>query len=361
MMVGRSLLRLVTLLRSLRQNVKGVSEYPLFIINECLKIRLLYEKTHFIRRCTVNKLSEMHSFVTVVDTGSISEAARRMGTVKSVVSQRIQNLEKRLGGSLLERGRYTRLTESGEIFYRHCISILADIEDAENAVLTSQSTVRGSLRIAAPMAFGMRYLTPILSSFAKHHPELELDVEFDDRRVNMQEDGFDAAIRIGELPDSSLVARAITPNRHVICASPDYLNIHGTPLIPQELTNHFAMLYANREPHGMWSLPVNDALESFRVRCRMRTNCGYQLMEAAKAGLGLAILPTFLAAQAIADGELLQVLEPYAPRGGNISVVYRQSQKTSFKLDALSSFLGERIGNPPIWDQILDAHIRSSG
>ncbi|WP_122611925.1 LysR family transcriptional regulator [Pseudomonas viridiflava] len=309
----------------------------------------------------MNKLSEMHSFVTVVDTGSLSEAARRMGTAKSVVSQRIQNLEKRLGGSLLERGRHTRLTESGEIFYRHCIEILADVEDAENAVQISQATVRGSLRIAAPMAFGMRYLTPILSSFAKHHPELELDVQFDDRRVNLQDEGFDAAVRIGELPDSSLIARVITPNRHVICASPDYLSVHGTPLIPQELAKHFAMLYVNREPHGMWSLPINNALESFRVRCRMRTNCGHQLMEAAKAGLGLAILPTFLAAQAIVDGELIEVLEPYAPRGGNISVVFRQSQKTSLKLHALSSFLGERIGSPPIWDQILEAHLRSSG
>lgn len=309
----------------------------------------------------MNKLSEMHSFVAVVDAGSISEAARRMGTAKSVVSQRIQNLEKRLGGSLLERGRHTRLTESGGIFYRHCIGILADVEAAESAVLISQATVRGSLRVAAPMAFGTRYLTPILSSFAKHYPELELDVEFDDRLVNLQEEGFDVAVRIGELPDSSLVAKAITPNRHVICASPDYLSIHGTPLTPQELTKHFAMLYVNREPHGMWSLPVNNALSSFRVRCRMRTNCGHQLMEAAKAGLGLAILPTFLAAQPIVDGELIEVLEPYAPRGGNISVVYRQSQKNSSKLLALSSFLGEEIGNPPIWDQILDAHLRSSG
>lgn len=309
----------------------------------------------------MNKLSEMHSFVAVVDAGSISEAARRMGTAKSVVSQRIQNLEKRLGGSLLERGRHTRLTESGGIFYRHCIGILADVEAAESAVLISQATVRGSLRVAAPMAFGTRYLSPILSSFAKHYPELELDVEFDDRRVNLQEEGFDVAVRIGELPDSSLVAKAITPNRHVICASPDYLSVHGTPLTPQELTNHFAMLYVNREPNGMWSLPVNNALSSFRVRCRMRTNCGHQLMEAAKAGLGLAILPTFLAAQPIVDGELIEVLEPYAPRGGNISVVYRQSQKNSSKLLALSSFLGEKIGNPPIWDQILDAHLRSSG
>ena len=309
----------------------------------------------------MNKLSEMHAFVAVVDSGSISEAARRLGTAKSMVSQRIQQLEKRLGCILLERGRQTRLTEAGEDFYRHCTAILADIENAENAVLTSQSSVRGNLRIAAPMAFGMRYLTPILASFAKQYPELYLDVEFDDRRVNLHEEGFDAAVRIGELPDSSLVAKIITPNRHIICASPDYLDAHGTPRTPQDLAQHFGMLYVNREPHGMWTLPVNDTLESFRVRCRMRTNCGHQLMDAAKAGLGLAILPTFLAAQAIVDGELIEVLEPYAPRGGNISVVYRQSQRASPKLRALSGFLSERIGNPPIWDQMLTDHMRPQG
>lgn len=307
----------------------------------------------------MNKLSEMHAFVAVVDSGSISEAARRLGSAKSMVSQRIQQLEKRLGCILLERGRQTRLTESGEVFYRHCTGILADIENAENAVLTSQSSVRGELRIAAPMAFGMRYLTPILASFAKQYPELSLDVEFDDRRVNLHEEGFDAAVRIGELPDSSLVAKIITPNRHIICASPDYLNAHGTPQTPQDLAQHFALLYVNREPHGMWTLPVNDTVESFRVRCRMRTNCGHQLMEAAKAGLGLAILPTFLAAQAIVDGELIEVLAPYAPRGGNISVVYRQSQKGSHKLHAFSSFLSEQIGNPPIWDQMLENSAQS--
>jgi DNA-binding transcriptional LysR family regulator len=151
------------------------------------------------------------------------------------------------------------------------------------------------------------------------------------------------------------VAKIITPNRHIICGSPGYLSGHGTPQTPQDLAQHFAMLYVNREPHGMWTLPVNGALESFRVRCRMRTNCGDQLMEAAKAGLGLAILPTFLAAQAIVAGELVEVLEPYAPRGGNISVVYRQSQKASSKLHALSNFLGEAIGDPPIWERMLAA------
>lgn len=309
----------------------------------------------------VNKLCEMHSFVAVVDTGSISEAARRMGVAKSMVSQRLQQLEKRLGSILLERGRHARLTESGEVFYRYCVRILAEVDDAEGAVQTLQSSLHGSLRIAAPMAFSIRYLTPILSSFAVRYPQLQLDVDFDDRHVNLHEERYDAAIRIGELPDSSLVAKTITPNRHIICASPEYLAAHGTPQTPQELSRHFAMLYVNREPHGMWTLPVNNALESFRVRCRLRTNNAHQLMEAAKAGMGLAILPTFLAAQSIVAGELQEVLAPYAPRGGNISAVYRQSLRASPKLQALVSFLTEQIGSPPEWEQMLATHARQTG
>ncbi len=308
----------------------------------------------------LNKLCEMHSFVTVVDTGSISEAARRLGIAKSMVSQRLQQLERRLGSILLERGRRARLTETGDVFYRYCVRILADVDDAEGAVLSSQSSLRGSLRLAAPMAFSIRYLTPILSAFAVRYPDLQLDVEFDDRHVNLHEERYDAAIRIGELPDSSLVAKTITPNRHIICASSDYLATHGIPQTPQELSRHFAMLYVNREPHGMWMLPVNNTLESFRVRCRMRTNNAHQLMEAAKAGMGLAILPTFLAAQAIVAGELQEVLATYAPRAGNISMVYRRSLRASPKLLALAGFLCEQIGNPPAWEQMLAAHASQS-
>lgn len=307
----------------------------------------------------MNKLSEMHFFVAVVDTGSISEAARRLGTAKSMVSQRIQQLEKRLGSILLERGRQARLTEPGQVFYRHCVRILADVEDAEDAVQAFASTLRGSLRLAAPMAFSIRYLTPILSSFAVRYPELRLDVEFDDRYVNLQEEHFDAAIRIGELPDSSLIAKTIACNRHVICASPAYLAARGTPRTPEELAGHDALLYVNREPHGMWTLPVGEQLESFRVRCRMRTNNGYQLMEAAKAGMGLAILPTFLAVDALLAGELQVVLEPHAPRGGHICAVYRQSHRASPRLEALVGFLSEQIGSPPVWEQQLAAHTQS--
>lgn len=308
----------------------------------------------------MNKLSEMQFFVVTVDTGSISNAAKRLGTAKSVVSQRIQNLEKRLGSILLERGRQMRLTESGKVFYHHCVRILSDVESAEDAVLTLTSKLSGNLRLSAPMVFSHKYLAPFLSSFAMRYPGLRLDIEFDDRYVNLREENFDAVIRIGELPDSSLVAKAIGHNRHVICASPAYLAIHGTPETPHDLAGHDALLYVHREPHGMWALSVDKGIESFRVRTRLRTNNGFQLLEGAKAGMGLAILPTFLAVDAILAGELRMVLESYEPRGGNISMVYRQSLRASPKLEALASFLREQIGSPPAWERKLAAYSKKS-
>lgn len=305
----------------------------------------------------MSNLSEIHFFVVVVDSGSISEAARRIGTAKSVVSRRLQQLEKRLGTMLIERGRRMQLTQAGSIYYQHSVQILADIAEAEEAVLSFATSLRGRLRLAVPMAFGTRYLTPLLTDFALRYPELKMDIEYEDRVVNLHEEGIDVAIRIGELPDSSLISKTIAVNRHIICASPDYLATHGTPETPLDLAGHQALLYTQREPHSMWSLPVGRNVESFRVQGRMRTNNADQLMESAIAGMGLVILPTFFAVEAIIAGKLKIVMEPYSPRGGNISLIYRQSMRASPKIEALSHFLYEHFGNPPEWDRRISAHI----
>jgi DNA-binding transcriptional LysR family regulator len=298
----------------------------------------------------MNKLSEMECFVTVVEAGSISEAGRRLGSAKSVISQRVQQLEQRLGTTLFERGRSIRLTESGEDFYLNCVRILADVSDAEDAVQEVHSRLSGNLRLAIPTSFGMGYLTPIMAGFAAHYPDLRLDLEFDDRHINLFEENFDAIIRIGESGNSSLVSKVLAQNRYVICASPAYLAQHGTPLTPADLPQHFALFCTHRDVHGSWALTVDDRVETFRLRRRMRVNCGLQLLEATKAGLGLAVMPVFLAADALAAGQLCAVLNSYVPRGGNISLLYRRSQRVPLKLEALSNFLTEQIGNPPSWE-----------
>ena len=301
----------------------------------------------------MNKFADMSTFVAVVEAGSLTEAARRVGTTKSVISQRIRQLESRLGTGLVDRAGKLRVTDAGRQFYARCVGILSEVAEAEEALLTRDSQLSGPLRLAAPLAFGIRYLAPILSQFAKTHPGLCLDVETDDRYVNLHEENFDLAIRLGELRDSALVARPIARNRKLICASPVYLAERGVPRHPSELQEHDGLLYAHRESNGMWQLPVDGETQSFRIRARMRTDNGYQMLDAARAGLGLVILPTFLAADAIVAGELVPVLSDFAPSGGEVSAVFRQSKRGSPKIQSLVKFVSERLGQPPLWEQAI--------
>ncbi|MCO2614991.1 LysR family transcriptional regulator [Pseudomonas aeruginosa] len=276
----------------------------------------------------MNKFAEMTTFVSVVDAHSFSEAARRLGTTKSQVSQRIQQLERRLGRVLLNRTRPLSLTDPGRTYYEHACRLLQELEQAEASVLDADDDLRGQLRLSAPLAFTPRYLAPLLAR-------------------------FDMALRMGRLDDSCLVARPITANRHLLCASPDYLARHGVPQHPEELQAHDGLVYYNREPGGMLCLPVDGEPASFRIRVRMRTDSGHQLLEGARAGLGLAILPSFLAADALLAGELLPVLPGYSPDGGQVSVVYRKTQRTPRKILVLGQFLEEEIGDPAPWDRAL--------
>lgn len=309
----------------------------------------------------MNKFVEMQLFVTVVDAGSMSEAARRLGSPKSVVSERLQQLERRLGIALLVRGRKMGITDPGQVFYAHCVRILAQVCEAEDAVLDAQASMRGQLRVAAPMAASVRYLGPMLARFAARYPDLRMEIDLSDRYVNMHDENYDVAIRMGNLQDSTLVARPITVNRHLVCASPAYLAARGMPRDPADLSEHDGLLYGNREPQGTWQLMVKGKLDSFRIRSRLCTDSGHQLLEAAKAGLGLAILPTFLAADAIAAGELQIVLPACSPSGGAVSAIYRQSHRASPKIRTLVDFLAEQIGDPPVWERPIRAELDAIG
>ncbi|RLZ08188.1 LysR family transcriptional regulator [Acinetobacter sp. 2JN-4] len=309
----------------------------------------------------MNKFVDMTTFVTVADVQSISEAAQRLGTTKSVVSKRISLLETRLNTQLFERGRQLKITQSGSIFYERCINILADLELAEIEVMIVKSHVKGRLRLSVPMAFTESYLAPILAKFIYQYPELELDIEATDNFVNLNNENYDVAIRLGRLSESSLIAKKISVNNHVLCANSKYLKQFGIPENPNDLQNHDGLLYVLREPNGMLQLPVNEHLQSFRIRNRMRTNSGHQLLAAALEGLGITILPTFIAAEYIESGSLSIVLPQYSPIGGDISVVYKQSYRNSNKIMVLVDYLREAIGDPPVWDQRIMSHLESTG
>lgn len=292
----------------------------------------------------------MQTYIAIVEAGSITEAAKRVGTTKSVISQRMQQLEKRLGVSLINRGRIMTLTDAGQEFYHRSIQLLAELTEIEDSVRSTHFSVTGSLRIAVPLAFSLQYLAPHMAEFMQMYPDLRLDIESTDSFVNLNEQNYDVAIRMGQLTDSSLISKTIAPNHHYICASPAYLEKYGIPQHPNELYQHQGLLYIAREPHGMWQLPVDGQYQSFRIQSYLRTDNGYQLLEAAKLGLGLAILPGFIASEAICNKEICVILQEYSPSGGNISAVYRASKRASPKIHALTNFLIEKIGNPPSWE-----------
>ncbi|WP_347018584.1 LysR family transcriptional regulator [Acinetobacter calcoaceticus] len=306
----------------------------------------------------MNKFIDMTTFVTVVDAKSISEAAKRLGTSKSVISQRIKQLETRLNTQLFERGRQLKITQSGLLFYERCVNILADVETAELEVTTMKCHLRGPLRLSVPMAFTEHHLAPILAKFAENYPDLELDIEATDNFVNLNDDNFDAAIRMGRLTASSLIAKPVSVNRHVLCASPKYLAQFGVPNHPNDLQHHEGLLYILREHNGMLQLPIDGYSHSFRIKNRMRTNSGHQLLAAAVEGLGITILPTFLAAEYIESGTLSIVLPQYTPVGGDISVVYRKGYRNSNKIMTLVDYLKETIGCPPQWDRRIHQQLQ---
>ena len=194
----------------------------------------------------MDKFEDIQAFITVVDAGSFTAAAEKLGSAKSAVSRRVSALEERLGVQLLHRTtRVLNLTETGRSFYEHGTRILADLKEAEAAVQQEHGELRGTLRFAWPLSFGVRHMCGPIATFSKQHPKVKFDLDLNDRRVDLIEDNFDLALRIGRLTDSSLIVRRLFDVRAVVCASPHYLNVHGVPQTPDDLQDHQCLVYSN--------------------------------------------------------------------------------------------------------------------
>lgn len=299
----------------------------------------------------MDRFADLKTFVAVAEAGSLSAAARRSGTTKSVVSRRLSDLEARLGTRLVNRtARGLTVTEAGGRFYERALRLLADLAEAEEEAIHERAEARGILRLAAPMTFGTMYLSEALLDFAANHPGLTFDLDLDDRMADLATGGYDLAVRIGRLPDSSLVARTLAPSRHVVCASPDYIAEHGAPDHPDGLKDHACLLYSNRDPNPAWSLTTERRERSYRVRAALRSNNGEILRDAALSGRGIGLLPTFIAGPAIARGELKPLLLDHPPPEGTISAVYLASRHLSSKVRLLIDHLHARFQTAP-WDQ----------
>jgi len=303
----------------------------------------------------MDKFANLEAFVAVVETGSFSKASSRLGVAKSVVSRRVSALEQALGVQLLQRTtRSHSLTEPGRRFYEQAIAVLADLEEAEQSIVDDSAALRGTLRIAAPLSFGLRRLPPILAAFMGNHPGIELDLDLNDREVGLVEEGFHMALRIGDLSDSALLARRLGTARFVTCASPAYLAAHGTPGHPRELANHAGLHYANVPPARAWQFvdAHGDTIVSVPTM-RMRANNGDMLAEAAVAGLGLLSSPTFIVSELIAAGQLHVVLQAYRRPAIGIHAVYPPGRLMTRRVQAFADFLADRIGDLPAWDRAI--------
>ncbi|MGB3124539.1 MAG: LysR family transcriptional regulator [Pseudomonas sp.] len=300
---------------------------------------------------------EMSVFIHVVDAGSFSGAARRLGVAKSVISRRITALETRLDANLFNRTtRRLSLTEVGQAYGVRARRILEDVAEAADATHSLRRELVGRLRVAAPMSFAHQHLSPAIASFLREHPLLDVEVDLNDRQVDLVDEGFDLALRIGTLEDSSLIARKLAPSRRVLCASPAYLKECGEPLTLKDLSarDHRFLVYGNRPLADQWRFRVGSNWQAVSIRTpRLTANNGETLRDAAIEGLGLAILPTFIASAPIVAGELKPVLSSYPLPETSIYAVWAPGRPLSTKVRALVDALGARFGESPYWDEAI--------
>lgn len=296
------------------------------------------------------KLDGMVAFVAVAETGSISEAARRLHLSKSVVSERLAELERTLGARLLHRTtRRLSLTEDGATFHERAAGIVREVEAAAAELAERRGTLAGPLRIAAPVTLGHMHLGKALYPFLARHPAVELTLDLDNRRVDAAADGYDGVIRNGPLGDSRLVAWRLAPSRRVLVASPGYLAEHGVPQSVAELGRHRGIFYTNRGVAD-WRFPDPAGTETVRAASALRVNNGDMMRDAAIAGLGIAHLPTFIVGASIAAGSLTVIDVGVEASGEFVFIAHPEGRRPSAKLRALADALRESFGAPPYWD-----------
>ncbi len=298
------------------------------------------------------KIDGIVAFVAVAEAGSISEAARRLRLSKSVVSERLSDMEKALAATLLHRTtRKLTLTEDGAAFLERAIRIAQEVREAAADLAERRGTLMGPLRIAAPVTFGRMHLGPALYPFLADHPEIELTLDLDDRRVDAASDGYDAIIRHGLIADSRLVAWKLARSRRFLVASSDYLSRHGVPASLSDLESHRGIFYTNRGVAD-WRFEGPDGAVVVRGKLALGVNNGDILHDAAMAGLGIALLPAFIAGPSIREGRLVVIDVGYRPQQEFIFMAHPEGRNPSAKLRAIADHLKKAFGDPPYWERV---------
>jgi DNA-binding transcriptional LysR family regulator len=302
----------------------------------------------------MDRFAEVEAFVRVAEMESFSGAARKLGASKSAISRLVGALETRLGARLFHRTtRALTLTEAGRGYLERSRRVLADLEEADQCVGELQGAPRGRLRVNAPMSFGFLHLAPAIPDFMALFPEIEIELSMNDRFVDLVEEGFDVAVRIGALASSSLIARKLAPIRRIVCASPEYLARRGVPLTPDDLKTHDCLPNSNMALLHEWRF-VDEAGKPVTVDIhgRLCANNGDALRIAALKGLGLAFLPSFIVGADLQSGHLSSVLDRFVPQDMSLNAVYPTARHLSPKVRAFVDFLSKRFGPRPYWDLV---------
>lgn len=291
---------------------------------------------------TTMDLNDIHVFAKVVQAGSFVSAARALGMPKSTVSRRVSKLEERLGARLLQRTtRRLSLTEVGQAYYQHAARIVAQVDEAERAVTKMQETPQGLLRVTTPLNFG--FLAPIVASFMRRYPEVQVELVTADRIVDLIAEGFDVAIRAGQLEDSSLVARSLGELESYLVASPDFLRRHGSPKTPGEIDAFDCVVFGAGPERTRWKLTRHGKTTAINIRPRLIVNDFDFLEEAARSGLGIAVLPLFRCIEDLRSNKLQRVLPAWCARKFPLHAVYPSSRHLSPTMKAWLDHLREQM------------------
>lgn len=299
----------------------------------------------------MDRFLEMQSFSAVVDAGSFVKAADVLGMPKAAMSRHVAELEARLGVRLLHRTtRRLSLTEEGQVFYARCKELLAGVGEAEAEITSRSVAASGLLRINAPVTFGILHLAPLWGGFRKAHPQVTLDVTLSDRVVDLLDEGYDLAIRIATLPNSTLISKRLATTRMVLCASPGYLQAHGTPAHPAELAAHAVISYSYWSTRDEWHFDAPQTLGgpvSVKTKPCIHTNSGDTCRALALAHQGIILQPTFLVGADLAAGDLVALMPAFKSIELGIYAVYPTRKHVSPKVRALVDFLALQFAQHP--------------
>ncbi|MEO6677278.1 MAG: LysR family transcriptional regulator [Pseudomonas sp.] len=288
----------------------------------------------------MDTLEAMSIFVRVVERGSFSAVARELGLSQPTISKQIGALEKRLGGRLFARStRHLSLTDEGQRYYDHCRQILAAVDNAEHSFQTGQERVAGPLRIASSGSFGRIQIAPRLHGFLQQNPEVSIDLQLSDENVDLVSEGIDVAVRIGELKDSSLVARQIGLTRRRVFAAPAYLEQHGVPATPDDLSAHNCLVFNQLEHFDNWRFERDGQWHSVQVKGNVRSNNSEAIRQMVLSGLGLSLSPSWLFCEDQQAGRVVAVLEGHVPAPLPIHAVFPPDRRQSARVRAFTDYL----------------------